>query len=296
MIKFGVHSSYGSKSWDDIDVKRSIKRFSEIGFDVVELFIPTFIDQSDEELKEIKKIGIDAGVKLVYSTGLDLQYDLSSEDASVRQQGINYIKNVLKKIHFMDGDFFGGVNYAGWGKKLNKNEFDRSKYVENSLNSMREIIETAEDLGITYCAEVLNRFETMIMNTASEGVEFVNRLNSPNAKIMLDTFHMNIEEKSIRDAILTAGGKLANIHLGERNRQLPGQGDMDFDEIFSSLRDINYQGTATIESFIITGGQIGKDVGLFRDLSNGAENEQLDDYLKESLKYIKQKAKCVGLN
>jgi D-psicose/D-tagatose/L-ribulose 3-epimerase len=291
MIKFGIHSSYGSKSWNDIDVKRSIKRFSEIGFDVVELFIPTFIDQPDKELKEIKKLGDDMGVKLVYSTGLDLQYDLSSNDASVRQHGIDYIKNVLSKIHLMGGDLFGGVNYAGWGKKLGENEYDRTQYVENSLNSMREIIKTAEDFGITYCTEVVNRFETMIMNTAIEGVEYVNQLNSHNAKIMLDTFHMNIEEKSIGDAILTAGEKLANIHLGERNRQLPGQGDIDFDEIFSKLKAINYKGIATIESFIVTGGQIGKDVGLFRDLSNGADNKQLDGYLKESLNYIKQKAK-----
>lgn len=117
-----------------------------------------------------------------------------------------------------------GVSYAGWqalpdhGITLD----EKRRKEELALESMSRLMKVAEDCGVLYCCEVVNRFEQYLLNTAKEGVEFVKRLGSPNARVLLDTFHMNIEEDSMVDAILEAGPWLGHFHVGENNRRPAG--------------------------------------------------------------------------
>ena len=92
------------------------------------------------------------------------------------------------------------------------------------IEGIAGIADFANDLGINLCMEVLNRFENHVLNTAAEGVAFVKEVGKPNVKVMLDTFHMNIEEDSIGGAIRTAGSLLGHLHTGECNRRVPGKG------------------------------------------------------------------------
>lgn len=287
MYKYGVHSSFGEKDWN-YDLFKAVKRHAQNGFDVVEIFIPTLLNRPKLEYQELKKVADECGVQMTYSTGLAKEHDLSSKDEPIRRQAIEYVKNVLDIISSMGGKAFGGVNYAAWAGKLEPNEFDRKAYVDNSIKSMKELAKTAEDLGITYLFEVVNRFETPIMNTAAEGIAFIEEIGSPNCKLLLDTFHMNIEEVSFKNAIVAAGNKLAYMHVGECNRSLPGkEGRLDWNELYHALKSVQFDGIITIESFITTGGQIGKDIGLHRDLTFGKDDSQLDVSIRESLKYLK---------
>jgi D-psicose/D-tagatose/L-ribulose 3-epimerase len=287
MYKYGVHSSFGERDWD-FDLFKAVKRHAENGFDVVEIFIPTLMNRPKHEYKELKQVADEYGVEMTYSTGLAKEQDLSSKDEHVRRHAIEYVKNVLEIISSMGGKAFGGVNYAAWAGKLEPNEFDRNAYVANSIKSMKELAKTAEDLGIMYMFEVVNRFETTVLNTASEGIAFIEEVGSPNCKLLLDTFHMNIEEVSLKEAIITAGDKLACLHMGECNRSLPSkEGRTDWNELYHALKSINFDGILTIESFITTGGQIGKDIGLYRDLTLGKDDRQLDVSIREALKYLK---------
>ena len=122
------------------------------------------------------------------------------------------------------------------------------------------------------------------MNTCEEAVEYVEAVGSPNAKVMLDTFHMNIEEDFFGQAILRAGDNLGHFHIGENNRMPPGYGHIPWTEIGAALRDINYQGYVTMEPFLMPGGEVGRDIKVFRDLSEGMD---LDAEARKALWFIR---------
>ncbi len=157
-------------------------------------------------------------------------------------------------------------------------EGDRARGVEG----IHDIADFANDLGINLCIEVLNRFENHVLNTAAEGVAFVKDVGKSNVKVMLDTFHMNIEEDSFGDAIRTAGPLLGHFHTGESNRRVPGKGRMPWHEIGAALREINYTGAVVMEPFVKTGGTIGSDIKVWRDLTEGADSAKMDEDAKNS--------------
>src|SRR5439155_6333730 len=161
---------------------------------------------------------------------------------------------------------------------------DRRPYVERSVVSMKEAVKTAEANDVTFNMEVVNRFEQYVMNTCAEAVEYVERVGSPNVKVMLDTFHMNIEESFASDAILQAGDKLGHFHIGENNRMPPGYGHIPWTEIGVALRKINYQGSVVMEPFLQPGGQVGRDIKVYRDLSIVLD---LDDATSMALLFVR---------
>ena len=116
---------------------------------------------------------------------------------------------------------------------------------------------------------------------------FVEEVGKPNVKVMLDTFHMNIEEDSFGAAIRTAGRHLGHFHIGENNRRVPGKGVIPWKEIAEALRDIGYQGSIVMEPFVRSGGTIGNDIKVWRDLSNGATEAELDEDARAALTFCR---------
>jgi D-psicose/D-tagatose/L-ribulose 3-epimerase len=149
---------------------------------------------------------------------------------------------------------------------------------------MREAIKVAEDNHVIFNMEVVNRFEQFLLNTSAEAVAYVEAVGSPNAKILLDTFHMNIEEDFIGDAIVLAGDKLGHVHVGENNRMPPGFGHIPWTEIGAALRKIGYGGAVVMEPFLLPGGQVGRDIKVFRDLSVGLD---LDDEARKAALFMR---------
>jgi D-psicose/D-tagatose/L-ribulose 3-epimerase len=133
--------------------------------------------------------------------------------------------------------------------------------------------------------EVLNRFENHVLNTAEEGVAFVREVNKPNVKVMLDTFHMNIEEDSFGAAIRAAGPLLGHFHTGENNRRVPGKGRLPWHEIGTALREIGYSGAVVMEPFVKMGGGVGSDIKVWRDLSDNADAAQMDEAARQALAF-----------
>ena len=186
----------------------------------------------------------------------------------------------------MEGKLLSGVNYAGWGSPDYIVD-DKSEIVEHSIESGRQVIKTAEDYDVTYCVEVVNRFEGIVMNTAKEAIEYVKQIDSDKIGILLDTYHMNIEEGSIGDAIRYVGGYLKNFHTGENNRVVPGKGHLDWDEIFGALHDIDYQGRIVSEPFVQMGGEVARDIKVWRDLVEDPSEEVLDEEARFLLNFEK---------
>ena len=139
----------------------------------------------------------------------------------------------------------------------------------------------------------MNRFENYLINTSTEGILFCNLVGNDNLGLLLDCFHMSIEENNLQDAIFTAGKKLFHLHLAERNRALPGMGDFDWDGLFQALYRINYSGCLGIESFVVSGGDVAASVSLWRDLSGGMGENELNKMLRDSLLFLDKKQKTI---
>lgn len=282
MNKLGIFMNFWENEWEADHIKY-IKKAAEIGFDILEFQAQPLLEMSYERMDEIKAAAEQYEIELTYSLGLDKKYDISSCDEAVRLGGIEYLSNIMERVHYMGGKIISGVSYAGWG--VPEGNFDKAKLWENSVKSMKVLVKKAEEYGITYAVEAVNRFEGVVLNTAKEAVEYVKAVNSPNMGVLLDTYHMNIEEKSIGDAIRCAGDLLVGFHTGDNNRTAPGKGHIDWDEIFEALAEINYQGRIVSEPFVVAGGQVGRDIYVWRNLIDEVSEETIDKEAKYLLEF-----------
>jgi len=293
MNKLGIFMNFWEKNWD-ADHKKYIKKVANLGFDVLEFQAQPLLSMSDKQLLDIRNCADEYGIELTYSLGLDKAYDISSDDPNIRKKGIAYLTAIMQKVALMNGKIISGVSYAGWGVP-NVQDIDKERLTKNSVESMKKLIKVAEELDITYAVEAVNRFEGVVLNTAKEAVEYVNTVNSPNIGVLLDTYHMNIEEFSIGEAIQMAGDKLVGFHVGENNRSVPGRGHLDWDEIFGALKKIGYKHRIVAEPFVVSGGEVGKDIFVWRNLIDNPTEENLDAEAKFMIDFEKQMMKKWGM-
>ncbi len=289
MNKLGIFMNFWEKNWD-ADHSKYIRKAKEIGFDVLEFQAQPLLEMSDDKIRSLRALADEVGIELTYSLGLDPAYDVSSLDETVRKGGVEYLQNIIRKMKVGGGTLLSGVSYSGWGTPSDFND-NKAAYWNQSIKSMREILKVAEECGVTYCVEAVNRFETCLINTAAEALEYVANFDSPNIGILLDTYHMNIEENNIGDAIRSVGSKLTSFHTGENNRTAPGKGHLDWDEIFGALADINYKGRIISEPFVMQGGQVGKDIHVFRDLVENPCEATIDKEAAYLLNFEKEMLK-----
>lgn len=284
MNQLGIFMNFWEKTWA-ADHKKYIRKAAEIGFDILEFQAQPLLEMSDDHIRELRRAADDAGIKLTYSLGLDRRYDVSSLDESVRSGGVKYLQEIIRKMQVGGGTLLSGVSYAGWGTPDNFGD-SKQPYWEQSVKSMREIIKTAEDCGVTYCVEAVNRFETCLINTAAEALAYIQEIDSPNIGVLLDTYHMNIEEDSLGDAIRLVGAdRLKSFHTGDNNRRAPGRGHINWDEVFGALAHIGYTGPIVSEPFVMQGGEVGRDIHVYRDLIENPCEAAIDEEAKYLLEF-----------
>jgi D-psicose/D-tagatose/L-ribulose 3-epimerase len=153
------------------------------------------------------------------------------------------------------------------------------------VDTLKDLAAYAGDHGVKLGIEPLNRFETSFVNLSAQAVEIVDRVDHPSCQIMLDTFHMNIEEKSVGDAIRAAGPRLIHLHSCENDRGAPGSGNVAWDEVAQALQDINYDGPVVIESFTAKVKSIAKAAAIWRPLADSQDALASDGlaFLREKL-------------
>ncbi|HET8706035.1 MAG TPA: sugar phosphate isomerase/epimerase family protein [Pseudomonadales bacterium] len=283
MSKIGIYYAYWAHDWD-VDFHPIIDKVCTLGFDILEVNAGTITNLTSLERKDLKAHAAERNIGLSYCIGLPPSYDLASEDGAIRRNGVIYLQKMAQAIGEMGGGNLGGIIYSCWPMLMPAGDFDKKKSIERSVTSMREAVKAAEDNQVFFNMEVVNRFEQFIMNTCAEGIAYVDAVGSPNAKVMLDTFHMNIEEDFIGDAIELAGNKLGHFHIGENNRMPPGYGHIPWTEVGSALRKIKYKGDIVMEPFLMPGGQIGRDIKVFRNLSSGLD---LDEEARKALLFMR---------
>jgi D-psicose/D-tagatose/L-ribulose 3-epimerase len=282
MNPIGMHYGYWTQYWGS-EPLQFVKRAKKCGFDILEVNAPKVTRMSDAQRDVLKGAIAEAGLSLTYSIGMTADMDLVSQDTATRQKGIAFLQQVARTMKYMGGTVLAGINYSSWPRKLLPDE-DKQILTDRAIEGVREAIKAAEDNDVIFCVEVVNRFEQFIMNTAAEGIAFAERVGSPNCKILLDTFHMNIEEDSLRGSIVEAGNWLGHFHLGETNRRPPGRGRIPWPEIFGALREINYQGAVVMEPFLLSGGEVGRDISVYRDLLGSAD---LDEEAARSAQFVR---------
>jgi len=283
-MKFGIVYAYWSKDWEG-DYIDTIRRAAKCGFDVLEIFTPLLLTLPQSKLDELKFVSTEENIELAYLVGLGKQHDLSSDDAGIRKDGIGYIKQILNVIHYLGGTCFSGINYCAWSNF--DGDIDKPRRRANAISSLKELAATAEEYNISYNLEVTNRFEQFLLNTSKEAVEFVNEVDSPNVNILLDAFHMMIEEDSMKEAIKLANDKLGHFHVGTNNRKPPAPGLMNWGQITDGLKAIKYDKIVTLEPLVRTGGTVATDSKVWRDMTGGADDDKMDQDAITSLNFMK---------
>ncbi len=290
--KVGIYYAYWTHEWD-VDFNPFIDKVANLGFDILEVNGGTIAKMSRNERLTLVSHARDCGLELTYCIGLPANYDIASANESVRQNGIKFLQAQAEGIGEMGGGKLSGILYSSWPATMPEGETDKRPYLERSITSMKQAIKSAEDNNVFFNMEVVNRFEQYLLNTAAEAVNYVKAVNSPNIGILLDTFHMNIEEDSIASAVETAGKYIGHIHLGENHRMPPGcgHGHIPWDELIMSLKKIGYQGFLVMEPFMVPGGQVGRDIKIWHDSSIGFN---LDDEARKSARFMKEHLLAAG--
>ncbi|MGB4595541.1 MAG: sugar phosphate isomerase/epimerase family protein [Anaerolineaceae bacterium] len=285
MNKVGIYYAFWTHEWD-VDFHPYVDKVADLGFDILEINAGTFANMTSADRISLKKHADERDLDLTYCIGLPAEYDVASKDPSTRQNGIAFLQAQAKGIGEVGGGQVSGILYSSWPALMPKGETDKRPYLENSLNSMRIAIKAAEENNVIFNMEVVNRFEQYLLNTAAEAVAYVEAVNSPNIKILLDTYHMNIEEDHISTAIETADKHLGHVHIGENNRRPPGYGHIPWDELVTSLNKIDYKGGLVMEPFLMPGGQVGSDIRVWRDMSIDVD---LDFEAAKALQFMRGK-------
>lgn len=285
-MKYGIYYAYWEHEWaaDYSKYIKYIEKVGKLGFDFLEIACTPVVNYSREELLSIKQCAKDNGLFLTAGHGPSAAQNLASSDPAVADDAKAFYTDLLQRLETMDIHTIGGGIYSYWPVDYSR-PIDKVVDWAHSVVNVREMGKVAADCGINYCLEVLNRYEDYLLNTAEEGVRFVKEVDIPNVKVMLDTFHMNIEEDSIGDAIRSAKDVLGHFHTGECNRRVPGKGRMPWQEIGKALRDISYDGLVCMEPFVQMGGQVGRDIKVWRDMSWSASEKNLDQDAEDSVTF-----------
>jgi D-psicose/D-tagatose/L-ribulose 3-epimerase len=243
MSKLGVHALVWVGSWSESDCTTAIRSSAELGYDFIEIpllnpygFPVPFTRARLEE----HKLGATA------SLGLSAATDISSEDTETVRRGEDLLNTAVSVVRDLGATHFCGVIHSALQKYMQPRT---ERGVANVIEVLRRVAEKAQSSSITVGIEVVNRYETNIVNTGAEVVALMDRIGQPNVFAHLDTYHMNIEEGFVGKAIEDCGNRLGYFHIGESHRGYLGTGTVNFSEVFRSLARIGYDGPIAFESF-----------------------------------------------
>jgi D-psicose/D-tagatose/L-ribulose 3-epimerase len=279
-MKFGVNTWIWVSPLTTDEVIRLAPHVKKLGAEWFEVPLedPSLIDPARAGAA-IRELGL--GVSVCAAMGPDR--DLIHPDQAIRDTGMAYLKACIDAVVALGGTNVGGPLYSSVGRVWQMTEEERARDTELLVKQLRALAEYAGDKGAVMGIEPLNRFETSFINLASQAIEVVDRVDHPACKVMLDTFHMNIEEKSLGDAIRAVGNRLVHFHACENDRGAPGSGNVDWNGIAQALKAIDYQGPVVIESFTSKVKSISRAAAIWRPLATSQ-----DALAQDGLAFLKQ--------
>jgi len=253
---------------------------ADLGFDVLEVCIE---DPARVSADAINAAAQDAGVGISVCGAFGPDRDVSHEDPSVRERGLEYLRFCIDLAAEVGSPHVAGPMYSATGKARLLPEDEREQQRRWATESLRTAGRYAAERGVRLAIEPLNRFETDLVNTTAQGVDLCERIGLDNVGLLLDTFHMNLEEKNIAAAIQQAGDRVFHFHACENDRGAPGSGHVEWDAVFRALDDIGYSGQIAIESFTPEIREIARAVSAWRHVA-----ESGDALARDGLTFLKQ--------
>jgi D-psicose/D-tagatose/L-ribulose 3-epimerase len=245
-MKFGVNTQIWVAPFEQSDIDL-IDKVARLGFDVIELGF--FSAEPPFNVAEVRQRLKDTGLQAGICSFLSSERDITSTDPDSRRAGIDFMKAMIGTLAKLGGEVFSGPIYAELFRKRYLKKDEREAEWERGVKSLREVAKSAETQGITIALEPLNRFETDFMNLSEQAVRMCQDVGSNAVGILLDTFHMGIEEKNQGEAIRRAGKYLKHFHTCENDRGTPGTGQVPWNEVRDALKGIGYDRTVAIEGF-----------------------------------------------
>jgi len=237
-------------------------RLKKIGYDGVEFFIGS----PDE--KAYKKLGDHAqniGLEVTTVSVLGKEENIIDPDDAVRKNGLDRLKWMIDRSHDLNSKLICGPIHSAFAT-FAQHAPEEQEY-KRSAEILHEAGVYAAQAGIVLGIEALNRFECYLCNTMKQLSRLVTLVDHPNVKAMYDTHHANIEEKKISDAIQTIAPHLHHVHISENDRGTPGTGHVSWDETFSTLAKIQYNGWLTIEGFTRNDQDFANAINVWREFA-----------------------------
>jgi D-psicose/D-tagatose/L-ribulose 3-epimerase len=260
-MKFGVNTFVWGASFEPADFQR-LPRIRERGFDGVELpVLDPLRFKADSIRRELDKYDLECTTVSIVPAG----QSLASPDAVARAKGRRHLNDVMAASRDVGSKLLSGPLYTPVGEMTGVRRTDDEW--KRVVAAWQQLGRVAQEAGIEVGLEPLNRFETYFLNTAADGVRLCRDIADPSIGLLFDTFHANIEEKSIGAAARQAAPYLKHLHACENDRGTPGSGHVAWTEFFEAITDIGYDRWMTIESFGFALGSMSAAAAIWRDLA-----------------------------
>ena len=239
----GIHALVWVGGWSPEEAELAISSTARAGFDLIEIpaLDPSRIDVASTRAM-LERHGLQAGVSL----GLAPDSDINSEDIACIDRGRDTLMRALEVSSGVGSKYLGGVIFGAMTKYSGPTT-ERSR--ANSVAVIKELAQEAQGSGTTIGLEFVNRYESNLLNTAQQTLDYLDLVGEDNVVVHADVYHMNIEESDYRTPILACGDRLGYVHVGESHRGYLGTGTINFPEFFGALKEVGYAGPITFESF-----------------------------------------------
>ena len=226
-------------------------RMRELGYDFVELLVP---EPGEIDAGAARRALDDAGLGVVLAARVTLQRNLSSDDPALHKAGIDYLRYAADVAAELGAEIVGGpltgnpLVFAGRPPQP-VSEPERLARKQRCVSGLKAAGDHAAAKGVLLAVEPLNRFESDVLCTTQQAIELLDAVEHPAVQLMLDTFHMHMEEASIPEAIRLAGARVVHFQANENHRGFPGTGATDWVAVGRALHDIGYKGPISLEPF-----------------------------------------------
>lgn len=251
-----------------------------IGFDLLELPIEGL---HDFDYAQAARLLDKHGLERAICAAMGPDRDLIHPDAAIRENGLAYIRHCVDAAATVGAQNVVGPIYSAVGRTWQSTAAERARDTELLVRQLSSLAAYARQKGIVLCIEPLNRFETSFLNTVEQAIPVIDRVDSPACGLLLDTFHMNIEERSLGAAIRAAGDRVRHFHASENDRGTPGAGHVPWQEAADALAAIGYRGPVVIETFSDKVTTIAKAAAIWRPLA-----ESQDGLAREGLAFLRK--------
>ena len=278
-VTFGVSTWL----WTSPFNRETIALFPKIksyGYDAVEIPVedPSLID-----LDLVKKALADEGLRAIICGAFGTSRDLTHDDPAFHQTCFTYLDSCLEIACELGAGFVAGPMYSAVGKARLVAPEQRKVEWDRAVSNLRKVCRRAGEFGLDLAIETLNRFETDLINTSEDLMRLIGDINEPQAKAVLDGFHLNIEEPDLESAIRRVGDKLIHVQVSENYRGTPGTGQTNWAAWKRGLEAIDYRGTISIESFTPQVKELAGAVCIWKPLVPSQ-----DGFAKEGLEFLKK--------